>query len=591
MKPIKELLTAVLAQAFETAGFDPKYGQVVLGKAGMCDFQCNGAMAAAKEYKLPPFEIAQRVIDSWMETTATDTAICDVELAKPGFINFHLQPQFIAAYLNQMNSDPRYGCDLTETPIKTIIDYGGPNVAKPLHVGHLRPAIIGEALKRIGLFLGHEVIGDVHLGDWGLPIGLIITELKKRKPHLPYFDDNYTAAYPCEVPFTMTELEEIYPYASSYSKTHPQYMQEALQATYAVQHKQRGYYALWQHIVAVSVADIKRNYDRLDVHFELWKGESDVDYLIPEMAKQMKQEGHAYYSDGALIVDVTTAADNKELPPCIILKSDGAALYSTTDLATILERTRDMQAKRLIYVVDKRQALHFEQIFRCAKKTNLAAPDVELVHIGFGTMNGADGKPFKTRSGEVMRLEQLLADIAAHMEEKIQGNDGLSNADKKEIAAMVALAALKYGDLSNLATKDYIFDIERLSSFEGNTGPYILYSIIRIRSILRKYSSSNDHTFDLSIGAPYSDEEREVMLKITNFCTMVEASFNDYAPHKLCSYIYEVANAFNAFYHANKILTETDTAKQRSWIALLQLIEKILTKCIHLLGFDAPDRM
>ena len=366
-------------------------------------------------------------------------------------------------------------------------DYGGPNIAKPLHVGHLRSAIIGESIKRICRYAGHKVLGDIHLGDWGLQMGLIATELKKRHPELPYFDENWQGEYPQEAPFTISELEEIYPAASAKSKEDADYKAEAMEATFQLQSGVPGMRALWKHIMEVSVTDLKKNYAALNVEFDLWKGESDVQDIIPGMVEKMKKDGYAHESDGALVVDVKEETDTKEIPPCMILKSDGASLYNTTDLATIVDRMDKYRPDKLIYMTDKRQDLYFEQVFRCARKTGLVEPETQLIHIGFGTMNGKDGKPFKTREGGVMRLENLIREINEEMYRKITDNREMEEEEAKETSRIVSLSAVKYGDLSNQASKDYIFDIDRFTSFEGDTGPYILYTIVRIKSILKKY--------------------------------------------------------------------------------------------------------
>ena len=491
MKKILDLITAEITQAFVDCGYDAKYGKVTLSnRPDLCEYQCNGAMAAAKEYKKAPFMIADEVAAKLAETSMFSMT----ESVKPGFLNLKLDEAFLASYVADMQKDEgRFGCEKAKNPKTIMIDYGGPNVAKPLHVGHLRSAIIGESIKRIGKFAGHKVIGDVHLGDWGLQMGLIITELKLRQPDLVYFDENFEGEYPKEAPFTISELEEIYPTASKKSKEDEAYKEAAMQATYELQNGRKGYQALLSHILNVSVTDLKKNYENLNVSFELWKGESDAQPYIPAMVQKMKDDGFAYVSDGALVVDVKEDTDTKEIPPCMILKSDGASLYNTTDLATIVWREEDYDPDEIIYVVDKRQELHFVQVFRCARKTGLVKPETELKFLGFGTMNGKDGKPFKTRDGGVMRLEYLVSEIDNEMLKKITENQkakenlGISEEEAKETAKTVALAAIKYGDLSNQASKDYIFDIDRFTSFEGNTGPYILYTIVRIKSILHKY--------------------------------------------------------------------------------------------------------
>lgn len=491
----------------------------------------------------------------------------------------------------------RFGCEKAENPKTIMIDYGGPNVAKPLHVGHLRSAIIGESIKRIGKFVGHKVIGDVHLGDWGLQMGLIITELKLRQPELVYFDENFEGEYPKEAPFTISELEEIYPTASKKSKEDEAYKEAAMQATYELQNGRKGYQALLSHILNVSVTDLKKNYENLNVSFELWKGESDAQPYIPAMVQKMKDDGFAYVSDGALVVDVKEDTDTKEIPPCMILKSDGASLYNTTDLATIVWREEDYDPDEIIYVVDKRQELHFVQVFRCARKTGLVKPETELKFLGFGTMNGKDGKPFKTRDGGVMRLEYLVSEIDNEMLKKITENQkskenlGISEEEAKETAKTVALAAIKYGDLSNQASKDYIFDIDRFTSFEGNTGPYILYTIVRIKSILHKYHDLGKSAEGAVITSVHSESEKNLMLEISKFNAVIDGAFADTAPHKICSYIYDLANAFNSFYHETKIMSEEDETVQKSYIRLLELTKSVLETSINLLGFSAPERM
>ena len=588
MKKILDIITKEVTEAFREAGYEEKYGKVTLSnRPDLCEFQCNGAMAAAKQYKKAPFMIADDVADKLRGNAMFQS----VESVKPGFLNLKLDGDFLAGYLREMQKDQRFGAEKAEHLQTIMIDYGGPNVAKPLHVGHLRSAVIGEAIKRMGKFAGHHMIGDVHLGDWGLQMGLIITELKLRRPDLVYFDESYTGEYPTEPPFTISELEEIYPTASGKSKEDEEYKQAAMQATYELQHGRRGYQALLGHILNVSVADLKRNYERLNVSFELWKGESDAQPYIPDMVEKMKKDGFAYISDGALVVDVKEDTDTKEIPPCMILKSDGASLYNTTDLATIVWRMKDYHPDQLIYVVDKRQELYFTQVFRCARKTGLVEPDTRLTFIGFGTMNGRDGKPFKTREGGVMRLEKLLDDINEQMYQKIAGNQSMSEEEARETAKVVALSAVKYGDLSNQASKDYIFDIDRFTSFEGNTGPYILYTIVRIKSILKKYQESKKSAEGKEILPPHTDSEKALMLEIAKFNGAMENAFEELAPHKVCSYIYDLANALNHFYHETKIMAEEDEQVQAGYIRLLELTKDILETCIDMLGFSAPDRM
>lgn len=595
MKKILDLITDEVTKAFTECGYDAKYAKVTLSnRPDLCEYQCNGAMAAAKEYKKAPFMIADEVV----EKLAVNPMFVMAESVKPGFLNLKIDEAYLADYVAKMQEDEgRFGCEKTEAPKTIMIDYGGPNVAKPLHVGHLRSAIIGESVKRIGKFMGHNVIGDVHLGDWGLQMGLIITELKQRRPELVYFDDTYTGEYPEEAPFTISELEEIYPTASKKSKEDEAYKEAAMQATFELQHGKRGYQALLKHILNVSVTDLKRNYANLNVSFELWKGESDAQPYIPDMVQKMKDDGFAYISDGALVVDVKEETDTKEIPPCMILKSDGASLYNTTDLATMVWRMKDYNPDELIYVVDKRQELYFTQVFRCARKTGIVKPETELKFLGFGTMNGKDGRPFKTRDGGVMRLEHLISDINEEMLAKIQENQktkenlGISTEEAENTAKIVALAAIKYGDLSNQASKDYIFDIDRFTSFEGNTGPYILYTIVRIKSILNKYHGLGKDDSGAVIEAAHSKSEKDLMLELSKFNAVMESAFEETAPHKICSYIYDLANAFNSFYHGTKIMSEENETVQKSYIRLLELTKSVLETCIDVLGFSAPERM
>lgn len=589
MKKMLDLISAEVTKAFEDNGYDAKYGKVTLSnRPDLCEYQCNGAMAAAKEYKCAPFMISDKIAESLKE----NPMFSSVESVKPGFLNMKLNESYLADYIGNMEADKeRLGCEKAKNPKTIMIDYGGPNVAKPLHVGHLRSAIIGESVKRIGKFMGHHMIGDVHLGDWGLQMGLIITELKERKPELVYFDENYDGEYPKEPPFTISELEEIYPTASGKSKQDVAYKEAAMQATYELQHGRRGYNALLKHILDVSVNDLKRNYKNLNVSFDLWKGESDAQPYIPDMVQKMKDDGYAYISEGALVVDVKEDTDTKEIPPCMILKSDGASLYNTTDLATIVWRMKDYNPDELIYVVDKRQELYFTQVFRCARKTGLVKPETKLKFLGFGTMNGKDGKPFKTREGGVMRLEYLVSSINEEMYKKIAENHTVDEAEGKETAKVVALAAIKYGDLSNQASKDYVFDIERFTSFEGNTGPYILYTIVRIKSILKKYQAEKTMPEDAKILPAHSESEKALMLELSKFNAAMETAFEETAPHKICAYIYDLANAFNHFYHETKIMAEEDAMVQAGYIKLLELTRSVLETCIDVLGFEAPERM
>ena len=588
MKRISDFIAEELAAAFEAAGYDRNYAKVTLSnRPDLCEYQCNGAMAGAKAYHKAPIMIAQDVV-ARLEGSG---CFCDVQAVNPGFINLKLDERFVADYLDEMETDEDLGLNKTDNPKMIVIDYGGPNVAKPLHVGHLRSAIIGESVKRISRKMGHNVLGDIHLGDWGYQMGLIITELKERKPELPYFDENFKGEYPAEAPFTISELEEIYPTASGKAKEDEEYRERALHATYLLQNGHIGYTAIWNHIMHVSVNDLKKNYANLNVDFDLWKGESDAQAYIPDMIERLKKEGFAHVDDGALVIDVQEESDTKEIPPCMIQKSDGASLYGTTDLATLVQRVEDYHPDKVIYVVDKRQELHFVQVFRAAKKTGIVPSETELKFLGFGTMNGKDGKPFKTREGGVMRLENLIAEIQEEMYKKITDNRTVEEEEAKNTAKTVGMAAIKYGDLSNQASKDYVFDVDRFTSFEGNTGPYILYTIVRIKSILNKYQEEGKAVTGLKVNQQSGESEKALMLALVKYNEMMENAYEELAPHKICAYIYDLANAFNHFYHETKILAEENEAKKQGYIALLILTKKVLESCIDVLGFEAPERM
>lgn len=602
MKKVIFMIEEAVKKAFLDCGYEERFGICgVSNRPDLCQYQCNGALAAAKAYKKAPLAIAGEVAAK----LADNSMFSKAEAVAPGFLNMNISDSFLEAYVKEMAAADKFGFEPENTGT-VMVDYGGPNVAKPLHIGHLRSAVIGESVKRILAYAGNEAIGDVHLGDWGLQMGLIITELKRRQPDLPYFDESYEGEFPKEPPFTISELEEIYPAASAYSKEHPDFKEEARLATAKLQEKHPGYYALWQHILNVSIADLKKNYDNLNVSFELWKKESDVNDVIPPMIEDMKARGFAHESEGALVVDIATEEDKKEMPPCILLKSDGATLYASTDLATLVEREELYHPKRIVYLTDKRQSLHFEQVFRVARKTGIVPDETELVHIGFGTMNGKDGKAFKTRDGGVLRLEYLISEITEEVYRRITESREMSEEEARKTAKIVGLAALKYGDLSNQAAKDYVFDIERFSSFDGNTGPYILYTMVRIKSILAKYVKllgldeaalsdircGRNTLFTEESSARERDEsERNLMLTLIRFGQVVGEAVEELAPHKICQFIYELANNFNSFYHEHKIITEEDRSKQQEWIALIVVVLRVLEDCIDMLGFEAPEQM
>ena len=582
MEKILDIISSKMQEAFVAAGYDASFGKVtVSNRPDLCQYQCNGALSAAKQYKCAPIQIANAVAE---KLDSSDFSM--IQAVMPGFLNLNLSDAFLASYLEQMRTAPDFGVQKLGEGQTIVVDYGGANVAKPLHIGHLRPAIIGETLKRIHKFMGYNTIGDVHLGDWGLQMGLIIAEVAERQPELPYFDPDFTGEYPAEAPFTVDELEEIYPTASS-KKSDPEFSHKAHQATLELQQGRRGYRALWQHVMKVSVTDLKKNYDNLNVYFEKWLGESDADPYIPAMVQDMKDRGIAVLSNGAWVVPVTEEGDKKEMPPCILVKSDGSAIYATTDLATMVQRMQDWQPHKMLYVTDKRQNLHFEQVFRAARKAGIVKKDTQLEHIGHGTMNGADGKPFKTRDGGVLRLEQLIRDMTDFVRAKVVENKIVPENEVEDTTRKIAMAALKYGDLSNQPTKDYNFDMERFAAFEGNTGPYILYTIVRIKSILAKYGAW-EH---LPIQVPANESAKDLMLAITRLGANLENALRTSSPNVLCAYIYELSGCVNKFYHETRILGEENEQLKAGYIALIGLAKNILETCIDLLGFSAPDKM
>ena len=583
MEKILDIISKKMQQAFADAGYDAAFGKVtVSNRPDLCEYQCNGALAAAKQYKCAPIQIANAVAE---KLDAADFSMIDAVM--PGFINLKLSDSFLQNYLEAMRTAPDFGIDKLGSGKTVVVDYGGPNVAKPLHIGHLRSAIIGESLKRLYKFFGFNTIGDIHLGDWGLQMGLIIAQLRCRQPELVYFDPDYTGEYPAEAPFTISELEEIYPAAAAKKKEDEAFAEEAHIATFELQNGRPGYRALWQHIMRLSLADMRKIYDDLDVHFESWLGESDADPYIPAMIADMKEKGYAVQSEGAWVIPVAEETDKKEVPPCILVKSDGSAIYATTDLATMVQRMEDFKPHKLFYITDKRQALHFEQVFRAAKKCGIVPAETELEHLGFGTMNGKDGKPFKTREGGVMRLEVLIREMTDFVRAKVVENKIVDDSEVEATTKKIAMAALKYGDLSNQPTKDYVFDMDRFAAFEGNTGPYILYTIVRIKSILAKYGAWEN----LPIQAAANSYAKELMLAITKLGPNLENALRTSAPNVICAYIYELAGCVNKFYHETRILTEEDKSLQAGYIALIALAKNILEQCIELLGFSAPEKM
>lgn len=596
MKNFILILQEKIEKAFEECGYDKQYGKVInSNRPDLCEFQCDGALMAAKQYKKAPFIIAEEVVEKCKNNKEFEK----IEVVKPGFINIDVSKEFITTYCNQIINEEKFGCNMEEDKT-VVIDYGGPNIAKPLHVGHLRPAIIGESVKRIHKFFGNRVIGDVHLGDWGLQMGLVIEELKFRHPDWPYFNENFEGEYPKEALFTVSDLEEIYPCASSKTKVSEnateeekikanEFKENARKNTAYLQEKKKGYYDLWKKIVEISVKDLKENYKKLDVEFDLWLGESDSQKYVKQMVEKMQKLGIIYESNGAMVVDVQEPTDTTEINPCMVLKTGEVSCYQTTDLATIMQRQIDFDPNEIIYVVDKRQELHFIQVFRCARKSEIIDKDAKLTFLGFGTMNGKDGKPFKTRNGGVMRLETLIKEINEKVYEKMNETKEIEDKEKREISEIVGLAALKYADLSNQISKDYIFDIDKFTSFDGKTGPYILYTLVRIKSILNKFNETSSIK-ENRILEPTEDIEKQILLKIAKYSQVLEESYLENAPSKICIYLYELANIFNSYYQKVKIL-QGASEKLDSNIVLLTLLKRIFENGINLLGFKAPEKM
>jgi arginyl-tRNA synthetase len=592
MTSLKQQLTDIVTAVFVAHGYAPSYGETNPSqRRELADFQCNGALAAAKQYQKNPRQMAQEIADGLQD----NPIFAEVSLAGPGFLNLRLTDSFLAETVQMMRADEsgRLGVDTAVNPLTVIVDYGGPNVAKPLHVGHLRAPIIGESLKRTSRFLGHHTLGDVHLGDWGLQMGQLIIELQDRHPDWLYFDAGYTGPYPAESPITIQELEEIYPAASARCKADPIAMEAARQATTELQNKRPGYYALWRQFVNISVADLKQNYDKLNIQFDLWLGESDVQDLIPDMVADLQARQIAEPSDGALIINVAEETDKKELPPLMLVMSSGAVGYGTTDLATIVQRVRDYDPDLILYVVDGRQQLHFRQVFRAAYRAGIANPaKLGLEHNYFGTVNGTDGKPFKTRAGGVMKLEDLIGMMIAEAYrrlDEIGAGENYPAEEKADIAHKVGVSALKFADLVNHRTGDYVFDLERFSSFEGRTGPYLLYTAVRTRSILRKAAEQNLHPGQILPSA--SPAERELQLKFTELPDVIQYAFDTRAPNHLCEYGYTLAMQFNRFYREHHILKESDPAQQASWLAICDLTVKTMELVLELLGIAVPERM
>ncbi len=579
-------LTKCVSKAFEECGYDKSLGTVsVSDRLDLCQFQCNGAFAGAKQYKKAPFMIADEVA----KKLSGNEIFKSVEMVKPGFINITLKDGEIFKKANEIAEDTNLGIPQAEKPETIVLDYGGANVAKPLHIGHLRSAIIGESLKRIARAMGNKVISDVHLGDWGLQIGLVIAELMVRNPDWICFSPDFDPDKHKVDPINVDDLNEIYPFASQKSKVDEAFKEKARAVTAELQSGHKGYIAVWKEIMRVSVKDLKENYGKLYVDFDLWYGESDADKYVDELLDVLNEKGIMHESDGAMVVDVEEETDKAAVPPVIIKKSDNSNIYATTDLATIIQRQKDFAPNRIWYVVDKRQELHFTQVFRCAKKAGIVPEDTELAHLGIGTMNGKDGKPYKTRDGGVMRLSDLLNTVIEAAVEKMSDENFDSAQEKRETAEKVAIAAVKFGDLSNHILKDYIFDIDKFLSFEGKTGTYLIYTVTRINSILRNLGV--DDSQPITFNGVYSDIERELLLNIILSGEAFKHALAERAPSAICDNAYRLASLFSTFYHDNHILGETDKDKQSTWISLCILVRRLLLKHLDVLGIKAVERM
>lgn len=573
--------------AFSAENLSAEFGKVrPSDRPDLCQFQCNGPLAAAKGLGVNPRTLATTLA----ERLRSNALFASVEVAGPGFLNFIVRDAVLSGRINEMADDDFVGGWRAESPEKLVLDYGGPNIAKPLHVGHLRSAIIGESLKRLFRFVGDVVVGDVHLGDWGLPMGQLISELARERPDLPYFDAGHAGPFPTESPVSLDDLERLYPRASAACKADPARAAEAREATAALQKGRPGYRALWRHFIAVSRVGLEREYADLDVTFDLWNGESDVDERIEPMVADLRTRGLAEIDAGAEIVRVAREGDKKEIPPLILYKSDGAVMYGTTDLATIVDRRDTLAPARMLYVVDGRQRDHFVQVFRASDAAGYF-PEERLEHLWFGTMNGKDGKPFKTRAGDVVRLRDVIDLVRDKARERLNQSgfaEGYGEVETANVAHKVGVAALKFADLQNPRTSDYVFDLERFSAFEGKTGPYLLYAAVRVRSLLRK---AQDAGFSPGVAHIGAAEERALALRLIAFGDAVRTACQKRMPHFLCDHAFDLAQAFSAFYASSRILDEAEDSVRRSRLAFAAITGRQLETCLGLLGISVPERM
>ncbi len=583
MQSITKILTVIVSDAFDKCGYDSKLGTVTASdRLDLCQFQCNGAFAGAKLYKKAPFMIA----DDVAKVLQSEGIFSKVDVVKPGFLNLTLSDDYMLKLTKEIEADKFCGVPQAEKPQTIIIDYGGPNVAKPLHIGHLRSAIIGESLKRLARACGNTVYGDVHLGDWGLQIGLVIAELNERYPDWKCFSEDFNADTDTVEPLSAELLCEVYPFASKKSKENEDFKAKAHTATFELQNGRAGYIALWKEILRVSIADLKDNYSKLDVDFDYWYGESDADKYIPELMKILEDKKLSYESNGALVVDVELESDKAPMPPVIVRKSDNSSIYATTDLATIIQREKDFHPNKIWYVVDKRQELHFTQVFRCARRAELVPAETELEFLGFGTMNGSDGKPYKTRDGGVMRLSDLIETVTNASLQRLENSSFVSEDDRESYARKLGMAAVKFGDLINHRSKDYIFDLDKFLSSEGKTGIYLLYTVSRINSIMKKAGDAKAEFTGI-----YTDEERELMLKLIMTGDVFNYAMDEKAPNYICENAYQLAVSFSRFYHENHIMDEKDEAKKASWLALAKLVRTVITKHLDILGIETVENM
>lgn len=593
MKALTTILTGLFSAAFGVLGLDPAYGEVVLSnRPDLADFQCNGALPAAKEARKNPRQLAEEVIAN-LDAGQREAMLAEAGVAGPGFINLRLRDDYLAGHVDQMAADERLGVPPAEERHTVVLDFGGANVAKRMHIGHLRPSIIGDSLTRLFRFYGYTVVSDIHMGDWGTQMGQLIAELERRQPDLSYFDPDSTGPYPRESLVTMDDLGEMYPVASARYKEDEAFAEAARRATKELQGGRPGYRALWQHFVDVSIAALKEDFERLHVNFDLWLGESHAHHRIAPLVRRLQEQGLAEDSAGALIVHIAEPDDKTEMPPMMLLKSDGSVLYGTTDLTTIEQRVEELGADMIFYVVDVRQSLHFQQVFRAARRTGIAPADsVVLEHLPNGTINGPDGKPFKTRAGGVPTLAEVMDMVVEKARERLEELGAAASYDEAErerIAELVGMAALKFGDLVNHRSTDYVFDLDRFTSFEGRTGPYLLYAAVRIKSILRRAAEKGVEPG--AILPPAGPEERELMVKLVQLPDVIAFAVQTRAPNHIADYVYNLAILFNRFYREYHILSEPDPSRQQSWLALSAYTLAQLELGLELLGIEVPERM